>query len=202
MAVTTDRRNFPTRGYLFLAETGIVFNRKADINLYNTEGNATDVSEAINGQPAFYRVIANFTKYYTLKQRYVLFYKLQAGVTLNSQGFAFDNFFMGGVQPLANRQMVFVGINEGQIITTSLSSLMAGLQYNVAGSLFLTARANTAVYNFSTQYDIYDSGEAKVINGFSLGLGYNLGVLPMEFNAMYSPEIGAFYSHVKIGFTF
>lgn len=202
MAITTDRRNFPTRGYLFLAEAGIVFNRKADIRIYNPEGNTSDVSEVINGQPEFYRLVANFTKYHPLKQRFVLFYKVQAGVTLKSQGFTFDNFFMGGVQPLANRQIVFVGINEGQITTTSLSSVMAGLQYNVAGSLFLTARANTAVYNFSTQYDIYDSGEAKLINGFSLGLGYNLGVLPMELNAMYSPEIGAFYSHVKIGFTF
>lgn len=202
MAITTDRRNFPTKGYEFMAETGMVFNRKADMEIYDAEGNATDVSALINEQPEFYRIIANFTNYYPLKKRFVIFYKLQTGITLNSQGFTFDNFFMGGIQPLGTRQMVFAGINEGQITTTSLSSVMAGLQYNVAGSLFITARANTAVYNYSTVDDIYDSGEAKVINGFSLGLGYNLSVLPMEFNAMYSPEIGAFYSHIKIGFTF
>jgi hypothetical protein len=40
------------------------------------------------------------------------------------------------------------------------------------------------------------------INGFSLGLAYNLSAMPMEYNVMYSPEIGAFYHHVKIGFLF
>jgi len=201
-AITTDRRNFPTQGYEFVAEAGMVFNRKANIEIYDNEGNTLDVSGIVNNQPEFYRIFAIFTNYYPVKERYTIFYKLQAGITLNSQGFIFDDFLIGGVQPMINRQMVFVGINEGQITTSSLSSLMVGLQYNVAGSLFLTARANNALYNFSSPEDFFSSDEAKVINGFSLGLGYNLGVLPMEFNAMYSPEIGAFYSHVKIGFTF
>jgi hypothetical protein len=79
---------------------------------------------------------------------------------------------------------------------------LVGLQYNLSGNLFLTGKANTGMYNFSTPTNIYDEDEMRWINGFSLGLGYNLGVLPMEFTAMYSPEIGAFYSHVKIGFLF
>jgi NTE family protein len=109
---------------------------------------------------------------------------------------------MGGVQKLAKNHLPFVGINETQITTSSVGSAMAGLQYNFTGNFMLTCRANIAVYGFSTEEKFYDPEQVKVINGFSLGLGYNLGFLPSEINAMYSPEIGAFYTHIKIGVLF
>jgi len=201
-AITTDRKLYPTSGYEFSAEAGIVFNRKAEIKIYGNEGNAIDTSELINDKPEYYRFMVNYSRYYSLKKKIVFLYNLQAGLTLNSQGFIFDNFYMGGMQQIYDRQMTFAGLNEGQIITTSTCSALVGMQYNLTGSLFLTGKINTAMYDFSTLTKAYDPDEVKWINGFSLGMGYNLGVLPMEFTAMYSPEIGAFYSHVKIGFLF
>ncbi len=199
---TTDRNNFPTRGYEFSTEAGIVFDRKAKLEIYNQEGQSIDTSELINGKPEFYRFMINFTKYHPINKMFVVLYNFQTGLTLNSQGFIFDNFYIGGVEQLNERQAVFVGINEGQITSRSLSSVLMGIQYNFSGNLFLTGKANTAIYNYSTLFNIYDETELKWINGFSLGLGYNLGVLPMEFTAMYSPEMGTVYSHVKIGFLF
>lgn len=199
---TINRRLFPTSGYEFSAEAGIAFNRKAHIKLYDNEGNSSDMSELINGKPAYYRFMLSFSKFHEFKKRFVFMYILQAGITLNSQGFIFDNFYVGGVQQLYDRQIVFVGIYEGQLNSTSIGAALAGLQYNFSGSLFLLGKLNTGIYNFSTPDKFYDSDKLKVINGISLGLGYNLGVLPMEFTAMYSPEIGKIYPHVKIGFLF
>jgi NTE family protein len=79
---------------------------------------------------------------------------------------------------------------------------MLGFQYNFLGSFLLLGRANTGIYDFVTDNKIFDSEKTQWINGFSLGLGYNLGALPMEFNAMYSPETGKIYNHVRIGFLF
>lgn len=199
---TTDRVNFPTRGYEFSAEAGIVFNRRANITGYDSAGNPVDSSEIVDGKPALYRFMLNYSRYHSLSEKLVFLYNLQAGITLHSQGFIFDDFYMGGMQQLFNRQLVFVGLLEGQLTTTSISSALVGMQYNLSGNLFLTGKFNTAMYDFSTLTDAYDKDQAKWINGFSLGLGYNLGVLPMEFNAMYSPQIGTIYSHVKIGFLF
>jgi hypothetical protein len=42
----------------------------------------------------------------------------------------------------------------------------------------------------------------KTLSGYALSLGYSLRLLPMEFTAMYSPEVGKVYPHVKIGFIF
>jgi NTE family protein len=98
--------------------------------------------------------------------------------------------------------MVFAGLNDTQINSSSLSSVMVGLQYNFTGSFMVIGRANTGIYDFATQDKIFDTEKVQWINGLSLGMAYNLGVLPMEYNVMYSPEIGAFYNHVKIGFLF
>ncbi len=201
-AKTTERRLYPTSGYEFSAEAGMVFNREAQITIYNNDSKTIDTSDIINGKPEFYRFMVNYSRYHALSKKLVFLYTLQAGITVNSQGFIFDNFYLGGVQDLSDRQMVFVGLYEGQITSTSLSSALVGIQYNFSGSLFLTGKVNRGIYNFSTPTNVYDEDKLKWINGFSLGLGYNLSVLPMEFTAMYSPEIGTIYSHVKIGFLF
>jgi NTE family protein len=199
---TTDRTLYPTSGYEFMVEAGVAFDRKAHIEIYNSDSIAIDSSKNINGKPEFYRFMVNFSKYHSLNQKMVFLYNLQTCLTLNSQGFIFDNYYLGGVQQLSDRQMVFVGLNEGQITTRSASTILLGLQYNFSGNLFLTGKANTGIYNYSTLKNLYDENELTWINGFSLGLGYNLGVMPMEFTAMYSPELGTIYSHVKIGFLF
>ena len=175
-AKTTDRRLYPTSGYEFTALAGMVFNRKAEITINTVEGPAIDTSEIINGKPEYYRFMLNYSRYHSLGSKFVFLYNLQVGVTLNSQDFIFDNFYLGGVQDISDRQIVFVGLNEGQITTTSLTSALVGLQYNLSGNLFLTGKANTGMYNFSTPTNIYDEDEMRWINGFSLGLGYNLGV--------------------------
>lgn len=202
-SITTDRVNFPTRGHLFTAQGGVVFGRKAQIEYSPADGGPTeDISSILNNVDDYYRFLVNFTQFHPLDKKWTLFYTLQTGVCLHSQGFIVDNFFMGGIQQLFRQQIVFAGLNEQQINSTSTATGLLGMQYNFAGNLFLMGRANTGVYNFSTLTKAWDSDMVKSINGFSLGLGYNLGFLPMELTAMYSPEIGKVYSHVKIGFVF
>ena len=201
-SITTDRPNFPTRGHLFYAQAGVVFGRKAQIDQTVEDGSTVDVSSLLNNVPNFYKLMVNFTQFNSLSKKLVLFYTLQSSVAIKSQGFIVDNFYMGGIQQLFRQQVAFAGLNEQQINTASVAAGQVGLQYNFAGSLFLMGRANTGMYNFSTETKFWDSDTVDSVNGFSLGLGYNLGFLPMELNAMYSSEIGKVYTHVKIGFVF
>jgi NTE family protein len=202
-SITTDRVNFPTRGHLFTVQGGVVFGRKAQIEYFPADGGSSqDISDQLNNADDYYKFLLNFTQFHPLDKKWTLFYTLQSGVCLRSQGFIIDNFYMGGIQQLFRQQIVFAGLNEQQINSTSTATGMLGMQYNFAGSLFLMGRANTGIYNFSTLTKAWDPDTVKSINGFSLGLGYNLGFLPMELTAMYSPEIGKVYSHVKIGFVF
>ena len=201
-SITTDRVNFPTRGHLFTAQAGVVFGRKAQVDYTLAGGTTEDISGLYDNAADYYKFLLNFTQFHPLNKKTVLFYTLQSGVCLHSQGFIIDNFYMGGIQQLFRQQIAFAGLNEEQINSSSTASVMLGMQYNILGSLFLMGRANTGIYNFSTLTKAWDSNTVKTINGFSLGLGYNLGFLPMELTTMYSPEIGKVYTHVKIGFVF
>lgn len=201
-SITTDRVNFPTKGHLFFAQAGVVFGREAQIDHTFVDGTTVDDSDFIDNAPAYYRLMFNFTKFNPLSKKTVLFYTLQSSVAINSQGFIVDNFYLGGVQQLFRQQVAFVGLNEQQINSRSLASAQLGIQYNFAGSFFLMGRANSALYDFSTETKFWDSDTVDHVNGFGLGLGYNLGFLPMELTASYSPEIGKLYAHVKIGFVF
>lgn len=201
-SITTDRVNFPTRGHLFFVQGGVVFGRKAQIDHTLEDGTTEDASNLLDNAPDYYKFIINYTRFHPLNKQWVLFYNLQSGVSVHSQGFIIDNFYMGGIQQLFRQQIAFAGINEQQVNSASVATGMLGMQYNFKGNLFLMGRANTGMYNFSTLTKAWDSSTVKSINGFSLGLGYNLGFLPMELTAMYSPEIGKVYSHVKIGFVF
>ncbi len=57
-----------------------------------------DSSGIVDGQPEFYRFMVNYSRYHPLNEKLVFLYNLQAGITLNSQGFIFDDFYMGGIQ--------------------------------------------------------------------------------------------------------
>ncbi|MBP6335921.1 MAG: patatin-like phospholipase family protein [Bacteroidia bacterium] len=200
--LTTNRRNFPTCGTDFTVEAGVVFERKADIIVHDGASSSVDQSDMINNKPEFYRIKINLSRHHPLNNKLVLLYNIQTGLTIHSQEFIFDNFYIGGIQPIIKQQVTFVGLNEGQITTSSCASALLGLQYNLSGNLFVLGRANTMLYDFSSEKTFYDADDAEWVNGFSLGLGYNLSALPLEFNVMYSPEIEAFYRHIKIGFIF
>lgn len=201
-SITTDRVNFPTSGHLFYAQGGVVFGRKAQIDYNRSDGTIVDVSSLLNNADNYYKFMINFTKFNPINKKLVMFYNLQSSVAIHSQGFIVDNFFMGGIQQLFRQQVAFAGLNEQQINSSSVASGQLGMQYNFAGSMFLIGRANTGIYNFSTLTKFWNSDTVESINGFSLGLGYNLGFLPMELTASYSPEIEKVYTHVKIGFVF
>ena len=201
-SITTDRVNFPTTGHLFAFQGGVVFGRKAQVEHTLADGTTEDISYLYNNVNDYYKFMLNYSKFHPLNTKTVLFYNLQSGVCLRSQGFIVDNFYLGGIQKLFRQQIAFAGLNEEQINSTSTATAQLGMQYNFSGNLFLMGRANTGIYNFTTETEAWDSKSTKSINGFSLGLGYNLGFLPMELTAMYSPEIGKVYTHVKIGFVF
>jgi NTE family protein len=201
-STTIDRPFYPTKGHEFRAEAGFLWHRRAKIEIYNSERTTADVSDLINGQPAFYRFALNFNKYHSFNKGTVLLFNLQTGLLLNSQNFIFDNFTIGGIQKVTANQMTFVGLNDTQINSSSIGSALVGLQYNFMGSFLLIGRANTGIHSFTTGDKFFDTEKMEWINGFSLGLAYNLSAMPMEYNVMYSPEIGAFYHHVKIGFLF
>jgi NTE family protein len=202
---TINRRFFPTSGIDFGIEIGYISGRKLDINFSqnDTTVNLETFPELISKiNDPFYRLQSQFIKYTQLGSKLTLIKHLGLGAHMNFSTFLLDGFTLGGIQRVVPRQFVFAGLNEGQIVTSSYAGLNLGLQYKVYNELYLIARANAAYYGFSTREMAVDIDEAKGILGGGLSLGYNLSAMPMEFTAMYSPEVGIVYGHVRLGFLF
>jgi NTE family protein len=195
--------NFPTSGHEFLFEFGMDYNRKLNV----TSDSAVTIShltEKVESSPELYRLRLKYIKYAPLSIKSTLIFKIDGAYCINSKDFIFDNYFVGGIQYILNQQIPFAGINEGQVTTSATGIAMIGYQYNLFGHFLLIGRANTNIYNFDNLWatDQVQSNKAKWVNGFSLGIGYDIGSLPMELTAMYSPEMNTLYSNIKVGFIF
>lgn len=199
---TINNPNFPTQGHDLLLEIGIDYNRSLSITSDSNATNTAQITAKVSASPELFRLKLRYTKYYPLSTKSTLIAKFDGSYVMNSKGFVFDNYFLGGVQQLIKQQMPFVGINEGQVLSNAVAIVMLGYQYNLVGHMLLIGRANTSIYNLDKLSLSEEENEAKWINGFSLGVGYDSGTLPMELTAMYSPEMNIIYSHFKIGFIF
>jgi NTE family protein len=199
---TINSPNFPTQGHDLLLELGLDYKRSLDITSDSNGTNTGAILNKVSTSPELYRIKLRYTKYSPLSLKSTLILKFDGSYAINSKGFIFDNYFMGGAQQLFTQQMPFVGINEGQVLSSAVAIAMIGYQYNVVGHLLLIGRTNTSLYNFDNLWSVEATNETKWINGFSLGLGYDSGTLPMELTAMYSPTMKVVYSNIKVGFIF
>jgi NTE family protein len=199
---TINSPNFPTKGHDLLFELGIDYNRSLKITADTSENNSAAIENQVEDSPELYRIKLRYTKYNSLSSKSTFIYKFDGAYCIGSKGFIFDNYFMGGVQQLLNQQMPFVGINEGQVQTHATAIAMVGYQYNLVGHVLIIGRINSSVYNFDDLWTAELTKQAKWINGFSLGVGYDIGSLPLEITAMYSPEINTVYSNIRVGFIF
>lgn len=201
-SITINSPNFPTSGHDLLAEIGIDYNRSLNISSDTADTYIADISAKVKGTPELYRLRLKYITYKPLSIKSTFILKMEGAYCINSKDFILDNYFIGGVQYILNQQIPFAGINEGQIITSSTAIAMVGYQYNLVGHLLLLGRVNTSIYNYDNLWSTNSNKKEKWINGFSAGIGYDIGALPLEVTAMYSPEINAFYSNIKLGFIF
>ena len=97
--------------------------------------------------------------------------------------------------------MTFVGLNEYQVRANSIAVLMLGAQYRPLTSLYATLRANVGAYNFT--YEMPDASDTgNFLSGYSLTVGYDSGLGPIQISGMYSDQTKDFTGYVNIGFHF
>lgn len=197
---TLNRRFFPTKGSNIYFEIGYNFNRKLELSINNSDSNLNTSSGVFLGN--FQRVNLSATKYLKVTKRLSTIQTLNIFAQNQYTGFLIDNVFVGGVQQIFNFQVAFAGLKEGQLASSSISSVQFGAQYKAFGELYVLGRINGGVYGYSTTSKIFDPEKLSKIFGGSLGLGYNLSAMPMEFTMMYSPQVNKLYGHVRIGFLF
>lgn len=199
---TFDRRFFTRSGIDVNFEFGMNFERTHFME-FNTGDTTIDVGTLISDENLV-RIKMSLSKFSKVNSRLSIIHFYGLGIYQVSSGVSipFDQFALGGIQPLIRNQFIFSGLLEGQIQTSSVAGLTLGAQYRVISELYLVPKLNGAFYNFTTRKDLVDPETTKGILGGSLTLGYNLSAMPIELTMMYSPTVNSVYAHVRFGFLF
>lgn len=191
-----DRNYFSRTGNFIMFNAELRSNRQYRFS-YNQRNDSTS-------SPRMPLWILSYNSEYrqSINSKLTIYETLDFGYLINSSGFVYDGFIFGGAKRFATTHVPFVGINEGQIRGISHITGGFGLQYRTINELYALAQVNGMLYDFESQLKYADWENRKVLIGFSGGVGYYLSQLPIQFLAMYSPQIKKLYINVAIGFIF
>lgn len=192
-----NNRYLPTKGRFLSVDATM------DVNRYYRY---TDVSLGGSQLDRFsspkWRFSVDYESYVPISSYFVLFDKFKAGYVENGQEHMYDRFLLGGVQKLYSVHVPFVGIKEGQLSSKSYLTSTLGVKYRFWGDFHASAMANVGIIDFDRPFSSRFLEPSTFISGYGIGINYNLNVLPIEYNLMYSPVTKTVLSHICIGFLF
>ncbi len=200
---TLDRPFFPRSGWKVEAEGAVFFNQDPDYRIYLLNQEIADSqSEGIDFE-AYQSLFLNSYHYMPLSGRSTLMTEIHSGVHFDYSQAFINQFPVGGIRDIIQRQIPFAGMEHGRILTNSVGVLQVGWQYEVATNLFGMLRANAGMYDFS---DVENLNEltlgSNFIEGYSATAAYSSPIGPIEFSTLYSHKTGRFLGYVNIGFHF
>jgi NTE family protein len=197
---TLSNAIYPKRGSLVDIEAGYVYSQHTVLSFYSN-GEPIENTDSLGFNfNNFIRTKLNYEHYFPLSQKYTLMTQLQAGLNFNQKESVLNDYFIGGLNHTFRNQITFAGLNEGTVLSSSASSLLFGLRYQVFNNLFLTAKANALYYNFiSSNKNLRTPGW---LTGYAFTLGYNFILGPLEISAMYCDQSKKLLPYINLGIPF
>ncbi|MFT3747058.1 MAG: patatin-like phospholipase family protein [Agriterribacter sp.] len=194
-----DKRIFPNKGVKIDAEAGWVFRQNINVSVLKDGDPYPEAVSAISTRP-YLRTVFNLESYYRVLRRLTAMASTQAGANFNYTNNIMNEFSVGGVLPLYNNQVTFVGLPEGSIYTPTVAVFMGGLRYEFLSNTYATAKANVLFTNLINKSVFFNNPD--FMSGYGLSFGYNFALGPLEVGAMYSDRSGKIYSTVSFGVSF
>jgi len=191
---------YPKRGMKFDAQGGYVYSQRPELT-YLEDGHAITNFDSLGFNfKSFIRTKLNFEYYLPVANKYTMLVHSQAGINFNQHVNILNDYFIGGLTSVFRNQITFSGLNEGTVHSSSIACLMLGLRYQMYNSLYLTAKANALYYNFIGS----DSNPSKpqFLSGYSVTLGYNFILGPLEISAMYCDQAKQIRPYINLGIPF
>ncbi|MCC6288260.1 MAG: patatin-like phospholipase family protein [Chitinophagaceae bacterium] len=194
-----DKRIFPNRGVKIDAEAGWVLKQNVDVSVLKNGNPYPEAVSAISNRP-YLKTAFNLESYYRVLHRLTAMASTQAGANFNYTNNIMNEFSVGGVLPLYNNQVTFVGLPEGSIYTPTFAAFMGGFRYEFLSNTYATAKANVLFTNLINKSVFFNNPD--FMSGYGLSFGYNFALGPLEVGAMYSDRSGKIYSTVSFGVSF
>lgn len=191
---------YPHRGSKTSIEAGYVFNQTQDLHFF-AEGvlinNLDSLGISYNN---YARLKLSSENYITLSKRTTISTQIQGGINFKNSGNIINSFAIGGLTNVYHNQVTFAGLNEGSILTNSIAALQLGIRYQIYSNTFLIGKINSAFYNFIDEKFAPD--KSKFLSGYSISLGYNFILGPLEISAMYCDQSKSLLPYINLGIPF
>lgn len=194
-----NRKVFPTKGLKLDFELGRVLKQYNTMEILR-DGSPVPRDEYPVATHPYTRALLNIEKYQSISNNFTLLTSVQSGVNLDYSNNLMNEFSIGGVTPLYNNQVTFVGLPEATTYAASVAAFMGGLRYEFFPNTYITGRANVLFTNFISQSIFFNNPD--FFSGYGLTFGYNFALGPLEISAMYSDQLKRVSSAVTFGISF
>ena len=197
---TLSNAIYPKKGSRFEAEFGYVYSQDPHLTYFKQGRQITNLDSLGFNFNNFTRTKLSYEHYVPLAKRYTFLTHLQAGINFNQKESVLNDYFVGGLTNTFRNQITFAGLNEGTLYTSSVAALQLGLRFQMYSSLFLTGKINAAYYGFVGSNKNLKTSE--FLSGYSLTLGYNFILGPLEISAMYCDQSKKLLPYINLGIPF
>lgn len=197
---TLSNAVYPKRGSRVDIEAGYVYTQNPKVEFYAQGEPITNLDSLGFSFNNFIRTKLTYEHYYPLSSKYTFSTLIQAGINFNQKESILNNYFVGGLTNSFRNQVTFAGLTEGNINTSSIATLQFGLRYQMYNNLFLIAKANGGYYNFVGSNKTFSN--STLLTGYSVTLGYNFVLGPLEISAMYCDQSRKLLPYINLGIPF
>jgi len=195
---TLNQKHFPTLGWKLHSSLGLYYNQKPDDVFYEIAGQAGTIDTLAFKNYGQLRFKAE--RYSYLLPKLALITQFNGGINFNHNQSYLNFFNIGGLNDFLRNQITFVGLNEYQALSNSITAVLVGVQYNPIPNVYTLLRSNVGVYNFT---DTKESLSSKnILSGYALTMGYSSGFGLIQLSAMYNDQSRSFGGYVNIGYQF
>jgi NTE family protein len=197
---TLNKTVYPNRGIKIEGEFGSVYDQHPELTFYSDGEPVTNPDSLGITYDNYQRAILNSEAYLPISSRWTFTTSFQSGINFNYRQSILNDFSVGGLSKLIRNQVLFAGLDENTITTSSVAALQIGLRYELYNNLYAIARTNGLVNNFVSVNNILQKPNS--LSGYSLSLGYNSALGPFEISTMFCDQSKKLRSYINLGISF
>jgi NTE family protein len=192
-----DRKIYPRSGIDLHLETGWIYNQHPGYRVFH-DGIEVPVSNSSLSFNDYQRVLGQVKYNFPLSYKSSLQFAGGTGLNFNHNQGPINAFMVGGLSSVIRNQLPFVGLLEGEVVTSSAATVQLAWQYELARNIFAIPRVGGAMYDFAGSV----AERYRHLTGYGLTMGYSTFMGPIEGSVMHSNQDGRLRVYVNIGFNF
>ncbi|KAA2239462.1 hypothetical protein F0L74_25000 [Chitinophaga agrisoli] len=192
-----DRKIYPRKGMDMQLEAGYVYNQHPGFRAWRGD-HEVPLDTLGFTFPNYKHAMMQMKYYFPFGRKSALEFDAGAGINFNYNQPLMNGYLLGGLNNVAHHQLLFPGIYEGEVMTSSAAVVQLAYQYEMFRNIFVLPRIGLGVYDFNGNVE----AKYNYLSGYALTAGYNSRLGPMEASLMYSDQDGRLKFYVNIGFNF